>query len=149
MVYPQFHELPNFSNHFSFYWEVQNIRIFRTFSFVWVTCTLVFLTCSNISCHFVGEYFQQQGISPVTLRKNQAYSTVNMSYWPSVRSRWLDIGQVLFLGVMDQEEVKVHKLTEKEWSKYQAILTKQAWSIKDLLYGFRGNYYFFLAGYSG
>ena len=24
---------------------------------------------------------------------------INMSYWPSVRSRWLDIGQVLFLRV--------------------------------------------------
>ena len=27
----------------------------------------------------------------------------------------------------------------KERGKYQAILTEQAWSIKDLLYGFRGN----------
>jgi len=33
-----------------------------------------------------------------------------------VRSRWLDFGQV------------------------PAILTKQAWSIKDLLYGFQGNF---------
>ena len=36
-----------------------------------------------------------------------------MGYWPSVRSKWLDIGQVRFL---------------------------RAWSIKDLLYGFRGNF---------
>ena len=26
-------------------------------------------------------------------------SSINMGYWPSVRSRWLDIGQVLFLRV--------------------------------------------------
>ena len=39
-----------------------------------------------------------------------------MGYWPSVRSRWLDVGQ------------------------YPTILTEQTWSIKDLLYGFRGNF---------
>ena len=46
-----------------------------------------------------------------------------------VRSRWLDIGQV-----------EVHKLAKKERGQYPAILTEQAWSIKDLLYGFRGNF---------
>ena len=40
-----------------------------------------------------------------------------MRYWPSVRWRWLDIGQVLFRG------------------QYLVILNEQAWSIKDLLYG--------------
>ena len=45
-----------------------------------------------------------------------------------VRSRWLDIGQVLF--------VEVHKNAKKERGQYPAILTEQAWSIKDLLYGF-------------
>ena len=29
---------------------------------------------------------------------------------------------------------------KKEQGQYQAILTKQAWSIKDLLYGFQGNF---------
>jgi len=32
-------------------------------------------------------------------------------------------------------EVKVHKHAKKEQGQYPAILTKQAWSIKDLLYG--------------
>ena len=41
-----------------------------------------------------------------------------------MRSRWLDIGQV-----------EVHKLAKKERGQYPAILTEQAWSIKDLLYG--------------
>ena len=55
-----------------------------------------------------------------------------MGYWPSVRSRWLDIGQVLFFYVF--------KLAKKEWGQYLAILTKQtSWSIKNLLYGFWGN----------
>ena len=53
-----------------------------------------------------------------------------------VRSRWLDIGLVLFFRVfMDRDEVEVHKLAKKS----PAILTEQTWSIKDLLYGFRGN----------
>jgi len=37
---------------------------------------------------------------------------------------------------MDRNGVKVHKLAKKERSQYPAILTEQAWSIKDLLYGF-------------
>ena len=41
---------------------------------------------------------------------------------------------------VDQDGVKVHKLIKKERSRYPAILTEQAWLIKDLFYGFRGNF---------
>ena len=41
---------------------------------------------------------------------------------------------------MDRDRVEVHKHGKKEWGQYQVILTEQAWSIKDLLYGFRGNF---------
>ena len=41
---------------------------------------------------------------------------------------------------MDRDEVEVHKLAKKEQGQYPAILTEQTWSIKDLLYGFRGNF---------
>ena len=34
----------------------------------------------------------------------------------------------------------VLKLIKNEQGQYPAILTEQAWSIKDLLYGFRGNF---------
>ena len=47
---------------------------------------------------------------------------------------------------MDQNGVKSHKLIKKERGQYPAILIEQAWSIKDLLYGFRG---IFLAELSG
>ena len=40
---------------------------------------------------------------------------------------------------MDWDRVEVHKHAKKERGQYPAILTKQAWSIKDLLYGFRRN----------
>ena len=40
---------------------------------------------------------------------------------------------------MDRDGVEVHKHAKKGRGQYQAILTEQAWSIKDLLYGFRGN----------
>ena len=50
------------------------------------------------------------------------------------------IGQVLFCVFMDGDELKVHKLTKKEQGQYPAILTKQTWSIKDLLYGFWGSF---------
>ena len=58
-----------------------------------------------------------------------------MRYWPSVRSRWLDIGQVLFLR-FSSRSIKTQKKKKKERGQYPAILTEQAWSIKDLLYGF-------------
>ena len=51
-----------------------------------------------------------------------------------VRSRRLDIGQVLFCVFMDRDEVEVHKHAKKERGQYPAILTEQAWSIKDILY---------------
>jgi len=41
---------------------------------------------------------------------------------------------------MDRDGVEVHKFAKKEQGQYQAILTEQAWSIKDLLYGFWGNF---------
>ena len=41
---------------------------------------------------------------------------------------------------MDRDEVEVHKLAKKERGQYTAILTEQTWSIKDLLYGFWGNF---------
>jgi len=55
---------------------------------------------------------------------------------PSVRSRWLVIGQIHFCEFMDQDRVEAHKLARTEQGQFAAILTKQAWSIKDLLYGF-------------
>jgi len=41
---------------------------------------------------------------------------------------------------MDLDEVELHKLVQKSRCQYQAILTEQAWSIKDLLYGFEGHF---------
>ena len=51
---------------------------------------------------------------------------VNMRYWPSVRSRLLDIGQVL-------------TKPKNERGQNPAILTEQAWSITYLLYGWEEN----------
>jgi len=42
---------------------------------------------------------------------------------------------------MDRDVVEVHKLAKKERGQHQAILTEQAWSIMNLLYGFRGNFF--------
>ena len=40
----------------------------------------------------------------------------------------------------DRDEVEVHKPAKKERGQYPAIVTEQTWSIKDLLFGFRGNF---------
>ena len=56
----------------------------------------------------------------------------------SARSRWLELGQVLFCVFMDRNGVEFNKLA-KTRGQYPAILTEQTWSIKDLLHGFLGN----------
>ena len=61
---------------------------------------------------------------------------MNMGYWPSVRPWWLDIGQVLFCPFMDRDEVEPSINSQK---KNEANI-RPTWSIKDLLYGFRGNF---------
>ena len=45
-------------------------------------------------------------------------------YWPNS----------FFCVFLDRDEVEVHKHAKKERGQYPAILTEQAWSIKDLLY---------------
>ena len=54
------------------------------------------------------------------------FYSVHIQYWPSVRSRWLDIGQILFLFVFFKDKVDVHKNASR------ISLFKQACSIKYL-----------------
>lgn len=60
-------------------------------------------------------------------------------YWPSVnRSRWLDIGQVLFSKMIITRVYKPRRSWvlykgKKERSQYPAIFTEQDWSLKDVL----------------
>ena len=51
---------------------------------------------------------------------------------------WI-LAKFFFCVLRDGDEVEVHKLAKKERGQYPAILTEQTWSIKDLLYGSRGN----------
>ena len=44
-----------------------------------------------------------------------------------------------FCVFIDRDEVEAIN-SQKKRDQYSAILTEQAWSIKDLLYGFRGNF---------
>ena len=53
---------------------------------------------------------------------------------------WIYIGQVPFLRVYGPRRSRVHNLAKKKRGQYPPILTKQTWSIKDLLYGFRDNF---------
>jgi len=93
---------------------------------------LHFLIVYHTNCNFLDcDWFEKLLISTNSLAKLLSDSLLLdrcMGYWPSVRSRWLDIGQVLFLS------------PKKERGQCPAILTEQTWSIKDLLYGFRGNF---------
>ena len=63
---------------------------------------------------------------------------VYMRYWPSLfgQDGWI-FGQVILCFFIDRDEAEVHKSARKEKGQYPAILTEQAWSIKDLFYGQR------------
>jgi len=50
------------------------------------------------------------------------------------------LAKFFFCMFTDRDGVKVHNLAKKERGQYPAILTEQAWSINNLLYGFRGNF---------
>ena len=52
-------------------------------------------------------------------------------HWPS------SFFFVVFMFI-DQDEVEAYKHANQERGQYPAILTEQAWSIKNLLYGFPG-----------
>ena len=54
-------------------------------------------------------------------------------YWPSSFLR-------VYGPRRSRDGVEVHKLAKEERGQYLAILTEQAWSIKDLLHDFRGNF---------
>ena len=58
-----------------------------------------------------------------------------------IKSRWLYIGYFFFAFLWTEIAVKIYKLTKKEQGQYPAILNEQAWSIKDLFYGFWGNFF--------
>ena len=49
-------------------------------------------------------------------------------YWPS---------SFFCVFMLDRDGVEVHKLAKEERGQFQAILTEQTWSIKDLLLGLR------------
>ena len=52
-----------------------------------------------------------------------------------MRSRCLDIGQILFCDFLWTEtKLRFLKTHKKEWGWYPTIMTKQAWSIKDKFY---------------
>ena len=52
---------------------------------------------------------------------------------------WI-LAKFFFCMFMERDKVEVHKLAQKEQGQYPAILIEQTWSIRDLLYGFRGNF---------
>ena len=65
-----------------------------------------------------------------------------LGYWPSLcgQDSWT-LAKSFFWVFMDREGVEVHKHAKKERSQYPAILTAQAWLIKDLSYGLiRGSF---------
>ena len=79
-----------------------------------------------------------EDIWKTVLFENTDITIINMGYWPS-QDGWI-LAKFFFCVFMDREGVEVHKLAKEERGQYLAILTEKAWSTKDLLFGFRGNF---------
>ena len=57
------------------------------------------------------------------------FHTINPLLTQLLRSKWLDIGLVLFCVFMDLDSVSVHKILTQKRTTPICILTEQAWSI--------------------
>jgi len=57
-----------------------------------------------------------------------------------VKMAWYWSSSLFFLRVYGPRRSRLHNSQQKERGQYPAILTEQALSIKDLLYGFRGDF---------
>ena len=69
-------------------------------------------------------HLARSGLPAVSREQNFPEShIINPLLTKIARSRWLDIGLVLFLRVMDFDFVSVHKLAKNELGQYPAILT--------------------------
>ena len=79
-------------------------------------------------------------LEPGLKDSSQAYNHVHMGYWPIWAQDGWRLAKFFFCVFMDLDFISVHKLAKKEQSQYPAILAEQTWSIKDLLYGYWGNF---------
>ena len=69
-------------------------------------------------------HLARSGLPVVSRKQNFARShIINPLFTKFVRSRWLDIGSVLFCEFMDLDFVSVYKHAKKELGQYPAILT--------------------------
>ena len=69
-------------------------------------------------------HLARSGLPAVSRKQNVPEShIINPLLTKFPRSRWLDIGLVLFCECMDLDFVSVHKLAKKELGQYPAILT--------------------------
>ena len=64
-----------------------------------------------------------------------------MGYWPSVRSRWLDIGQVLFCVFTDPDGVEVHKLAKKRTRPISSHLDRTSLVNKGFIIWLSGKFF--------
>ena len=82
-------------------------------------------------------YFARSGLPAVSRKKNFPEShIINPLLTKFVRSRWLDIGLVLFFLRVYGPRLRLGPSTRKEeheeLDQYPAILTKQTWSLTQI-----------------
>lgn len=120
---------------YSYYFQsVKNYGIAGSNAFVLINCKpwktrMSFVTClcyaHNVRLFVSFEYWWlRSGLKKWVI--DQAWSQDGLT-----------LATVPFSGFMDRDAVEVHKIAKIERSQYLVTLIEQAWSIKDLLRGFR------------
>ena len=120
--------------------KLENIT--RPYANSWYAFVSHVYRCRTIFILFALYTHGQERMKDETYR---TYSQSNLSQVVWVIDQvWGQDGWILpmffFCVFMDRDGVEVHKRAKKERGQYQAILTEQAWPLKDLLYGFWGNF---------
>ena len=72
---------------------------------------------------------------------NSRRGAIRMGYWPSVRSRWLDIGQVLFLRVYGPRRSRGPLTHKKRTRPISSHLERTNWVNKGFIIWLSGKYF--------
>ena len=65
----------------------------------------------------------------ITISNKDVINLYNIHYWPSMRPRWLDIGQVFLASLWPETKSRSIKMQKKKWRLYEAFLAEPAFKL--------------------
>ena len=77
----------------------------------------------------------------ITISNKGVINLYNIHYWPSMRPRWLDIGQVFLASLWPETKSRSIKMQKKKVTAVWGVLGWTSFEIMDLLYGWKENFF--------